>query len=165
MSTPLTHFEKWNYQIQYQIFSYLDRNTEQTQKLRFPAFLAFGASNLTHLTTGTASVAELTIHGLGLVLTSYPSSERSLHGQALLKRIPLRLVELVVALPVVSIINAVIIVGEPKHYILSNREYMEVNRRHLEAGTIGTPFYEKESQRAKGIAKEKLIKWQEENED
>jgi len=165
MATPLTHFEKWNYQIQYQIFSRLDKNTEQTQKLRFPAFLAFGASNLAHLTTGTASVAELAIHGLGLVLTSYPSSEWSLRGRALLKRIPLRLVGLVIAFPVASIMNAVIIASEPKLYILSNSEHIKVNQRHLEAGTIGTPAYETDSQRVRGIAKGKLIEWQEEIED
>lgn len=42
---------------------------------------------------------------------------------------------------------------------------MKVNRRHLEAGTIGTPAYKTESQTAKGIVKEKLIEWQEEKED
>lgn len=160
MSTLITHFEKWNYQIQYQIFNYLDKSTEQTQKLRFPAFLAFSASNLVHLITGTASIAELAIHGLGLVFTSYPSSERNQRGQALLKRIPLRFAGLFIAFPVVSIINTVFIIGEPKLYILNNVEYMKVNRIHLEAGTIGTQAYEADSQMTDGRAKRKLLEWQ-----
>lgn len=165
MSTPITYSEKWNYQIQYQIFNHLNKATEQTQKLRFPAFLAFSASNLAHLITGTASIAELTIHGLGLVLTAYPSSERNQRGRTLLKRIPLRFAGLFIAFPAVSIINAIIIIGEPKLYILSNVEYMKVNRIHLEAGTIGTQAYEADSQRTDGVAKRKLLEWQEENEN
>ncbi|MGB7128835.1 MAG: hypothetical protein WBD50_07105, partial [Candidatus Rhabdochlamydia sp.] len=139
--------EKWNYQIQYQIFNYLDKTTEQTKWLRPPAFLAFGVSSLAYFTTRTLSVLELTIHGL--VLSS--SSENRARGWILLKRAPCQVGNLVAILPN-ALINAITIIGEPKFYILSNSEHMKVNRIHLEAGTIGTQPYEIDSQRAIGKA-------------
>lgn len=160
MSTPLSHFEKWNYQIQYQIFNYLDKTIEQTKWLRPPAFIAFGVSSLACFTTRTLSVLELTIQGLVL----YSSSENRARGWILLKRVPCQLVDLAAILPN-ALVNAATIIGEPRFYILNNVEYMKVNRMHLEAGTIGTQPYEIDSQRAVGRAKEKLVEGQEGEED
>ena len=162
MSTPISHLEKLGYQIEYSIFTNLDKTTEQTKWLRPPAFLAFGASSLTKLVVRTFSIAELAIHGLGLVLSSAPSSENRAYGWSLLKRVPEQGLNILAIFPGL-LIDPVIIFREPKFYILTHAEHIKVAFRHAKAGTIGNQDYKKDSQNAIGMAKEKLIEWQEAN--
>jgi hypothetical protein len=71
MTTPITRFEKWNYQAQCQIFTKLYIHTAKTEWIRGPVFIAFGTSLAVRAVLLTASVGDLTINGFRLTLNPF----------------------------------------------------------------------------------------------
>lgn len=160
MSTPIFHAEKLEYNILYSIFDHLDKVAEQTQQIRFPAFIGLGACGAVCIVTRTCSIAEQLINGLSLVF----SNDQQTLGKTILKRVPVQIIESLF-LPLGFIVNAIVIIREPNVFILNNLEEIKVNLRHAEAGTFGSQEYERELQNSQGIAKNKLIERQERNEN
>lgn len=160
MSIPIFHAEKLEYNILYSIFDYLDKVAEQTQKVRFPAFIGLGSCAAVCLVTRTCSIAEQLINGLSLVF----SRDQYDLGKNILSRVPVQFIESVV-LPLGFIVNTFVIIRDPNFFILNNFEQVKVNVKHAEAGTFGSSEYERELQNAEGIAKNRLIERQERNEN
>lgn len=158
MNTPIFHAEKLEYNILYSMFDYLDKVAEQTQQIRFPAFIGLGSYGAVCIVTRTCSIAEQLINGLGLVF----SSEQHALGKTILNRVPVQIIESLF-LPFGFIANAILIIRDPNVFILNNFEETKVNLRHAEAGTFGSPEHARELQNAQGIAKNRLIERQERN--
>lgn len=160
MAIPITCSEKWNYQVQNQIFSKLYRDTAKTEWIKGPAFIAFGASTTIRIVALTASIGELTFKGLRLVVSSNPSSEQSLRGRVLLKKVPLKVAwDLIGASLSMLIINSIRVTFDTEYYILSRAEHSKVDWDHAEKGTIGSEDYRYDSDDATGRAKTGREKW------
>ncbi|MGL4539937.1 MAG: hypothetical protein ACRCU0_03055 [Candidatus Rhabdochlamydia sp.] len=132
-SNTISYSEKLGYQIQYSIFTCLDKTVEKTKYLRLPAFITLGLASSTYLATQTVSIAELTIHGLGLILCSGPSSENRERGWALLERAPWQIVTLFPGFPLALIASVFWICIDPKDCITSMCEAVKVPLRHKES--------------------------------
>lgn len=153
--TSISHSERLDYRIQHQIFHYINEITEQGQRLRPPAFLALGVSNTTFFILRVFAVGELTIRGLGLIY----SSDRQL-GKAMLKRVPIQVLQATVGLAASTIANACRIIKEPKGYMLNNLEQTQIDIQHAEADTFDNENYQLDLQAARDRAAEKLREWQ-----
>ena len=159
MILPISYSEKIDYRIQYSMSNFLHKSTEQMQWLRFPAFLGLGAHCLTKLPIQTLSVIELTIHGLGLILSSSASSPKRIRGQALLKKAPINLLNLAgSALDCIECLF--IVIGEPKLFIFYFLERSKIDFTHARAGTIGSQKHVEELSNSQGIAHAQLLRWQ-----
>ena len=91
---------------------------------------------------------------MDLDLFSNPSSEQSLRGRALLKKVPWHLGwDLIGASLAMLIINSIRVTFDTEYYILSRKEHSKVDSNHVEAGTIGTEDYRHASNYATGRAK------------
>lgn len=132
-TNTISYSEKLGYRIQYSIFTCLDKTVEKTKCLRFPAFITLGLASLTYLATQTVSIAELTIHGLGLILCSDPSSENREHGWTLLKRVPWQIVTLFPCFPFALIACIFWICINPKDCITNTCEAVKVPLLHEES--------------------------------
>ncbi len=152
--TPISHSERLDYRIQQQIFNYINEITEPGQRLRPPAFLALGVSNTTFFILRVFAVGELTIRGLGLIYSDYPL------GKAMLKRVPVQVLQATVGLAVSTIVNFYRIIKEPKGYILNNLEQTQIDIQHAEAGTFDSENYQSDLQVARGRATVTLREWQ-----
>ncbi|MGL5264227.1 MAG: hypothetical protein ACRDAI_06630 [Candidatus Rhabdochlamydia sp.] len=154
-ATSISHSERLDYHIQHQIFNYINEITEPGQRLRPPAFLALGVSNTTFLILRVFAVGELTIRGLGLIYSDYPL------GKAMLKKVPVQVLQATVGLAASTIVNSYRIIKEPKGYILNNLEQTQIDIHHAEAGTFDSETYQSDLQAARGRAAATLREWQE----
>ncbi|MGL5264229.1 MAG: hypothetical protein ACRDAI_06640 [Candidatus Rhabdochlamydia sp.] len=153
-ATSISHSERLDYCIQYKIFNYINEITEPGQRLRPPAFLALGVSNTTFFILRVFAVGELTIRGLGLIYSDYPL------GKAMLKRVPVQVLQATVGLAVSTIVNSYRIIKEPKGYILNNLEQTQIDIQHAETGTFDSENYQSDLQVARGRAAATLREWQ-----
>lgn len=153
MSIPITYSEDLYYRIQYSIDSQLEKVTKQTEWIRLSALIAMGISCFPYLITRITSVIELTFKGVGLLIYSSPSSEFSLRGRVMLKRIPEKLGNIFAILPGM-LFNTGFIILYPKGYIARNSVHLKVCLPHLKAGTVGTKEYDKDLEYALGKLKE-----------
>lgn len=151
MSTPISSSEKLGYQIRYSIFNCAYKAAKQTNHSRFPAFIALSAYGLTAFAAQIASIAELTFRGFRTVLSSNSPSEK-MHGWIMLKRIPEQGVTAVYCI-LGSLINIVLVVTDPKFYILINTAQARVDFGHLQAGTINSKDHDIDSDEAIGKVK------------
>lgn len=152
MSIPISYSEKLGYHAQFHIFNYAYKITKYTQWLLFPALISLGAYGLTCFSSRSASVAELTLRGLGLVLSSTPPSEENTRGWQMLRRVPKQGMN-TVAVILFVFTDAVIVSQDPKFYILSNFVRARVNLDHLQAGTIDSEDHNIDLQEATGKVK------------
>lgn len=142
MSISITRLEKWDHKREYQILSDLYKTTRKTEWIRGPALIATEKCIGIRTFALTGSIAELTLKGLGLIFSSYPSSEQSLHGQALLKRVPWQVLNLIGGLVIGIIVGPIWISINPESYILLFKRQARVDFIHSEAGTIDTETYQ-----------------------
>lgn len=129
----ISYSEKLGYRIQYLIFTCLDKTVEKTKYLRLPAFITLGLASLTYLATQTISIAELTVHGLGLILCSGPSSKNREHGWILIKRAPWQIVTLFPGFPLALIASVFWICIDPKDCITNMCEAVKAPLRREES--------------------------------
>ncbi|VHO05316.1 hypothetical protein [Candidatus Rhabdochlamydia sp. T3358] len=159
MYTPISFSEKLNYQVKSFIFDCADKATENTEKIRFPAYLALFANGITYFALRTLSVAEMTICGCKFIC----SSDQYMLGKSfLLKQVPLQVLN-IIGLPFSIVANSIFIIYEPKHYILANLESVKVELRYAEAGTTDSEDYKNDLYDANSTVKDRLMEWQKRN--
>ena len=158
MHTPISSSEKLNYQIKFFIFDYADKATENTERIRFLAYLALCASSITYFALRILSVVEMTICGGKFIC----SSDQYMLGKSFLKQVPLQVVN-IIGLPISIVANSIFIIYEPKHYIIYNLESVKVELRHAEAGTTDSKDYENDLYDANSIITDRLMEWQRRN--
>ena len=96
---------------------------------------------------------------MDLDLFSNPSSEQSLRGRALLKKVPFQALDAFLGSLTLLIINSIRVTFDTEYYILSRKEHSKVDWNHVEAGTIGTEDYRHASNYATGRAKTGRSRW------
>lgn len=162
MASHVSFSDKLNFEAQYSIYKYLNELTQNMRWLRLSAFVALGASSLTHLVTKTTSAVEELFHGTGVILKT-PFSENSSsnlqRGWKILKQSPSNGVS-IIYLPFSMVISIILILSEPKLFILEMDEIAKVDLKHLQAGSVDTDEHIKDSSEATGRAKKKLIEYQ-----
>lgn len=121
--TIVPYFDMLNYQAQASLFNDLDRFTEGTDRLRWPAFIAWNVSSAIGIATRILSIAEVTIHGLALLFIA-PFSENSVFcmkkSYELTSMIPMKIVKAIGFFFIAIPINGFCLIVDPNWSIPSN---------------------------------------------
>ncbi len=150
---------KINYKIESSIYNHLEKQLFNGKSIRLLTFLGFTAASITNLITRTTAIFEVTIHSLGMILTTPFAKKPMTHfkvGCSLLKEIPyniLRDLFLVIELPY----NAIWTMSTLDGFIVNNAEHMTTNLKHSEAGTIGSEQHSIDLDIATGRAHHKFV--------
>ncbi|VHN99708.1 hypothetical protein [Candidatus Rhabdochlamydia sp. T3358] len=160
MTTPITRFEKWNYQAQCQIFTKLYIHTAKTEWIRGPVFIAFGTSLAVRAVLLTASVGDLIINGFRLTLNPYQSSEQRQRGWTLLKKVPSQVGWNLIGVSLITfMISTFLISFDPEFYILVSTEEAKINWIHAEKGTLNIEEHDYDFRNVTSEGKTGREKW------
>jgi hypothetical protein len=153
----------FNYEKQSSCFSWLDEKTEKPAWVMLPATCALVVSNAVTLTTRIMGVAESFFYGSAVLLTA-PFSERKTENAKLgLHEIFVHTsknILRVVFLPVEICVEGIVILIEPKLYIILMSESMKINSEHARNMTLGTKEHYQDLREVEGISNEKLLEYQ-----
>lgn len=138
MAIPITCFEKWGYQKKHQISSDLYKATGKTEWIRIPALIANGKCTVIEIATQISAIAELAFNGLRLTLNPYQSPEQRQYGWTLLKNIHCKAFGVIGSIIVGTVLHPIMIVIDPKSYILSCTHTTRINLIYAEEGGFGT---------------------------
>jgi hypothetical protein len=151
-----------NFSVQYAIYDWLDKFTENSEWVRPPAFLAEIAGNLVDLIGRIASIVEVFFHGLGIILVSplkQNKSENLQRGWSILKTTP-HYAFMILAIPVGLIEDLIYFVSEPRMLAYNRFEGLSVLKKHAIAGTLETENCNHELNQALIKTKVRLMQWQ-----
>lgn len=70
----------------------------------------------------------------------------------------MQILDATLGMTILTIVDSILIIGEPKYYILESVEQAKADFEHAEAGTIGSEDYKYELQMASDRAKNKIKK-------
>lgn len=156
----ISYSDWFNYQIQSEIYEYLDFYTENRDRLRLPAAMVLGTSTVFNLILRISSLFEVTLYGLShLAIDSFTKNPLTYNWLTL---IPSRISN-IFSLPVEVIGNTIFMMVSPKHFILQNSEYAKVDKIHFQNNTLDTSIYSEELTEAVGKAKRRLLSFQRNN--
>lgn len=156
----ISYSDWFNYQIQSEIYEYLDFYTENRDRLRLPAAMALGTATVFNLILRISSLLEVTLYGLyHLAIDSFTKKPLTYHWLTL---IPSRIFN-IFSLPVEVIGNTIFMVVSPKHFILQNSEYAKVDKIHFQNNTLDTSIHSVELTEALGKARRRLLSFQRNN--
>lgn len=126
----------FNYHINQRIFDYVDRITENKSCPRLEAYSSCFISNITTLIMRVMSVAEIIIHGSGLLIISPfldNKAEKVQEGITYLKQVPCE----IASTPLLCIEflgDCVAAIIDPKYFILYKSECTKAIPRHIGEG-------------------------------
>lgn len=149
MTIPISYSEATNFRLQHALFTQLEKNTQNAQWIRIPAFLAAGNRYLVYLITRICSIAELSIHSLALFLSSEPNSGNRIRAKTMIRHIPTHFGELLVILPAL-LFDVRCVISDPKAYIGLRVSIVRITINHLEEGTLHTEKYFRDCNEAAG---------------
>ncbi len=151
-----------NYWIQYSISNCLDETIQKTKWVRFPAFIALGASSLMNLVGRTSSAVETAFTGAGIICLSpfsTNSSDSLQKGWKILKKSPCEGLKIFL-FPLEIIIGTFIILSEPGFFVISLADETKIDFEHSKTNTIGSEKHKKDRSDAARMHKEKLLAYQ-----
>ncbi len=115
-----------NYQFQADLYSELDKKTENIQWLRPPAFFFFNISSIATVVARTAAIAETFFKGFGMLLLSPFASSPLGQVKNGLEELVVQTLKNVIRLscfPLEYLIDGLFCVISPKHFIIQCRVY------------------------------------------
>ncbi len=145
------------------MYNYLDKNTNKTAWLITPSISVHVVSTLLTLVFRIAGIVEPILNGLyRLAIAPFTGKfnnnatlalyEIGIHAQKNILR--------TLCVPIEFFIDMVVILMEPKFFILTINETMKVNSKHAEAGTIGTKEHRIDLMKTDGVVNVKLLDYQ-----
>lgn len=153
----------YNYKMQFQIFDYFDKYTEENHPSKMMGLSVCAASNIITLMTRIAAVVEVFFGGLN-ILFSIPFQNERIHNlKSGLYEVFLHTSKNILrtCFTIIEFIDGVIFnFIEPKHYLMEIKECMRVNLLHAERGTINSSEHKKELNYVEGQVKPKFMKYQ-----
>lgn len=160
LPSKISYSDWFNYQIESEIYEYLDFYTENRDRLRLPAAMALGTSTIFNLILRISSLFEVILYGLShLAIDSFTKKPLTYNW---LTRIPSRISN-IFSLPVEVIGNTIFMMVSPKHFIFRNSEYAKVHKIHFQNNTLDTSIHSEELTEAVGKAKRRLLSFQRNN--
>jgi hypothetical protein len=146
------------------MFTWINRKTDNTSWVRFPAACAFIASNIVKTATRTTNVVETFLYGSKMILNT-PFSEQKIENlkngiTEISIETPKNIARLFFVIVEIFIDCIYGVLIEPKYYIIASAGSMEVNLEHAKKGTIGSLKHKEDSKDASETFKEKLLNYQ-----
>jgi len=152
-----------NYEIQFKMYDWLDKKTEETQWLKLPGIGMCCASTLVTTVTRVSGIAEVFFKGLGILATSPFTNNRINNAKLGLSEIFVHTPKNVLrsaCIPVEFIYGVIFNLCEPKFFTIETSNWMKVNVIHARAGTVGSYNYKQDMIEVAGISYERFLNYQ-----
>lgn len=152
-----------NYQIQSNLYNWLDEKTEETQLWRLPAVGIWSASTAITSITRVMGIAEVFFKGAGILLSSplsrTPCNNAKIGVKEIFDHAPKNCLR-VAFIPVEFFVGTIENLIEPKGFAMKMAQRMKINLAHAKAGTLKGAEHERELGFMEANAKPKFMDYQ-----